>query len=171
MARSNEFVVVALDVGTNMGERKCSNLLDLDKEASHLDIAAAALLATVNRKVRRICAPSARAAGALSLTRAPARRSSSLRTRSTRSGSCCSAPGVRSARLLSAAHRSSPEQPRVFATETKNPLFDEEVDEHTYTNIVVRPRPRSSLVRPARADRGARHVRWTGMFRRWTSTS
>ena len=101
MARSNEFVVVALDVGTNMGERKCSNLLDLDKEASHLDIAAAALLATVNRKVRRICAPSARAAGALSLTRAPARRSSSSRTRSTRSGSCYSAPGVRSARLLS----------------------------------------------------------------------
>ena len=65
----------------------------------------------------------------------------------------------------------SPEQPRGFATETKNPLYDEEVDEDTYTNIVVRPRPRSSIVRPARADRGARHVRWTGMFRRWTSTS
>ena len=106
-----------------------------------------------------------------SLTRAPARRSSSSRTRSTRSGSCCSAPGVRSARLLSVCAPFLLLSSLGFATETKNPLFDEEVDEHTYTNIVVRPRPRSSLVRPARADRGARHVRWTGMFRRWTSTS
>ena len=47
-----EYVCFAVDIGSNMGPRNCSNLRELDKTASHLDLALYSLLSMVNKKER-----------------------------------------------------------------------------------------------------------------------
>jgi hypothetical protein len=46
-----EYICFAVDVGSNMGPRNCVNLRELDKTASHLDLALYSLLSMVNKKM------------------------------------------------------------------------------------------------------------------------
>eukprot|EP01048_Picozoa_sp_COSAG05_P038170 COSAG05_NODE_18228_length_311_cov_1.212264_1_plen_86_part_10 len=46
-----EYVSVALDVGLNMGDRRCADPTQLDKAASHLDLGVGVLVQLITKKM------------------------------------------------------------------------------------------------------------------------